>query len=209
MIHGMMEDAVSPPHAGIPLWPKDRTILEREVMEFRPFGLDEQGHAIRDLSGMSIRAVVVYLEKSLALERGASAGSQAVEDLCHLLNQRIKDPVYHVTPEFLKNAWNSYTYEFTAYLYEFCERMSGDPRFVFRGGMEKASSIMQVLARPFSLSQIYGNEVFRPYPASVWPVSKTVRAADVSGCSRHYGGGTGSRPWPAAGHSDGPILYCE
>ena len=136
--------------------PKDRTILEREVMEFRPFGLNEQGHTIRDLSGMSIRAVVDYLEKSLARERGASAGSQAVEDLCHLLNQRIKDPVYHVTPEFLKNAWNSYTYEFTAYLYEFCERMSGDPRFVFRGGMEKASPIMQVLARPFSLAQIYG-----------------------------------------------------
>ena len=54
-----------------------------------------------------------------------------------------------------------------------------------------------------------GNEVFRPYPSSVWPVSKTVRAADVSGCSRHYGGGTGSRPWPAAGHSDGSILYRE
>ena len=72
-----------------------------------------------------------------------------------LLNQRIKDPVYHVTPKFLMNAWNSYSYEFTAYLYEFCERMSGDPRFVFRGGMEKASSIMQVLARPFSLAQIY------------------------------------------------------
>jgi hypothetical protein len=105
---------------------------------------------------MSIRAVVVYLEKLLARELGASAGSQAVEDLCRQLNQRIKDPVYHVTPEFLKNAWNSYSYEFTAYLYEFCERMSGDPRFVFRGGMEKASSIMQVLARPFSLAQIYG-----------------------------------------------------
>lgn len=33
------------------LLPKDRLILEREVMEFRPFGLDEQGHTIRDLSG--------------------------------------------------------------------------------------------------------------------------------------------------------------
>ena len=33
------------------LLPKDRMILEREVMEFRPFGLDEQGHTIRDLSG--------------------------------------------------------------------------------------------------------------------------------------------------------------
>ncbi|MGH7181207.1 MAG: GAF domain-containing sensor histidine kinase [Nitrospiraceae bacterium] len=138
------------------LLPTDRTILEREVMEFRPFGLDEQGQTIRDMSGMSIRAVVVYLESSQAREQGASAGSQSVEDLCHLLNQRINDPVYHVTPEFLKNAWNSYSYEFTAYLYEFCERMSGDPRFLYRGGMEKASSIMQVLARPFSLSQIYG-----------------------------------------------------
>lgn len=138
------------------LLPKDRTILEREVMEFRPFGLDVQGHTIRDLSGMSIRAIVIYLEKFLARERGAVAGRQAVEELCRLLNQRIKDPVYHVTPHFLKNAWNSYTYEFAAYVYEFCEQMSGDPRFVFRGGMEKASSIMQVLARPFSLSQIYG-----------------------------------------------------
>lgn len=143
-------------HSDLDLLPKDRTILDREVMLFRPFGLDEQGHRIRDLSGMSIRAVVIYLEKSLAHERGAIAASQAVEDICHLLNQRIKDPVYHVTPEFLKNAWNSYTCEFTAYLYEFCEGMSGDPRFVYRGGMEKASSIMQVLARPFSLPQIYG-----------------------------------------------------
>ena len=148
-----LEIKTQPSHG---FWPKDRTILERKVMEFRPFGLDEQGHTIRDLSGMSIRAIVVYLEKSLNPERGASVGSQAVEELCRLLNQRIKDPVYHVTPEFLKNAWNSYSYEFTAYLYEFCERMSGDPQFVFRGGMEKASSIMQVLARPFSLSQIYG-----------------------------------------------------
>jgi signal transduction histidine kinase len=147
---------VSSPLVETQLLPKDRTILEREVMEFRPFGLDEQGHRIRDLSGMSIRAIVVYLEKSQTLERGASAGSHAVEDLCRLLNQCIKDPAYHVTPEFLKNAWNSYSYEFTAYLYEFCERMSGDPQFVFRAGMEKASSVMQVLARPFSLAQIYG-----------------------------------------------------
>lgn len=147
---------MSSTHAEIQLLPKDRTILEREVMEFRPYGLDEQGRTIRDLSGMSIRAAVIYLDKSLSRERGAPAGRQAVLELCRLLNQRIKDPVYYVTPEFLRNAWNSYSYEFTAYLYEFCEQMSGDSRFVFRAGMEKASPIMQVLARPFSLSQIYG-----------------------------------------------------
>ena len=37
------------------LLPKDRTILEREVMEYRPFGLDEQGYTIRDLSGVGPR----------------------------------------------------------------------------------------------------------------------------------------------------------
>jgi hypothetical protein len=146
MNSGMSESGEKSSPSKLTLLPKDRTILEREVMEFRPFGLDEQGHTIRDLSGMSVRAVAVYLEKSLAHQKGASAGSQAVEDLCCLLNQRIKDPVYHVTPKFLTNPWNSYSYEFSAYLYEFCERMSGDPQFLFRGGMEKASSIMQVLA---------------------------------------------------------------
>jgi signal transduction histidine kinase len=105
---------------------------------------------------MSIRATVTYLETVVARQRGQAVGLEAVQELCFLLNQRIKDSVYHVTPAFLKNAWNSYSYEFTAYLYEFCERISGDPQFVFRGGMEKASPIMQVLARPFSLAQIYG-----------------------------------------------------
>jgi len=38
MIRGMMEDAVSFPHEGIQLLPKDRTILERRVTEFRPLG---------------------------------------------------------------------------------------------------------------------------------------------------------------------------
>src|SRR5262245_53128239 len=140
----------------ISLLPKERTILEREFMEFRPFGVDEQGEKIRDLTGMSIRATVLYLESSMARRHGEAAGLQAMQELCTLLNQRIKDPVYHVTPPFLKNAWNSYSYEFTAYLYEFCERISGDTKFVFKGGMEKASPIMQVLARPFSLAQIYG-----------------------------------------------------
>jgi signal transduction histidine kinase len=155
MPSGVIED-VRPILSDIPLLPKDRTILDREFMEFRPFGVDEQGEKIRDLTGMSIRATVIYLESSMARRHGEAAGLQAVHELCILLNQRIKDPVYHVTPTFLKNAWNSYSYEFTAYLYEFCERISGDVKFVFRGGMEKASPIMQVLARPFSLSQIYG-----------------------------------------------------
>ena len=155
-MHDRVAEDVRPGSPTIVLLPKHRTILEREYLEFRPFGVDEQGEKIRDLTGMSIRATVIYLETSVARQHGQQAGLLAIQELCVLLNQRIKDPVYHVTPTFLKNAWNSYSYEFTAYLYEFCERISGDPQFVFRGGMEKASPIMQVLARPFSLGQIYG-----------------------------------------------------
>src|SRR5215217_2774224 len=139
-----------------PLFPKSRTILERAVMEFRPFGSDEQGRTIRDLSGMSIRAIILDLEKTIARERRRGTGHDAVRELCALLNRRIKDSVYHVTPEFLKNPWNSYSYEFASYLYEFCEQLSGDPQFIYRGGMEKVSPFIQVLARPFSLEQIYG-----------------------------------------------------
>ncbi len=139
----------------IELYPKDRTVLEQGAMVFRPFGLDEQGHTIRDLSGVSIRAVTVFLEKLITSHRGAPAGKEAVAQLCQLLNDRIKDPVYHVTPEFLKTPWNSYSYEFTSYLYEFCERISGDPRFAFKAGIEKVSPIMLALTRPFSLAQIY------------------------------------------------------
>ena len=148
-----IEPAVLP---SIELLPKERRILDRPFMEFRPFGLDEHGQTIRDLSGMSIRAVILDLEKTLTRERGDGAGSEAVDELCVLLNQRIKDSVYHVTPEFLKNPWNSYSYEFAAYLYEFCELLTGDQNFIFAGGMEKMSPIIQVLARPFSLEQIYG-----------------------------------------------------
>ncbi|MDF2460363.1 MAG: hypothetical protein K0S79_2779 [Nitrospira sp.] len=155
-MHSGATQDLRPGASTIVLFPKYQTILEREYMEFRPFGVDEQGKKIRDLTGMSIRATVLYLESYMARRHGEAAGLQAVQDLCSLLNRRIKNPVYHVTPAFLNNAWNSYSYEFTAYLYEFCEQISGDVQFVFRGGMEKASPIMQVLARPFSLSQIYG-----------------------------------------------------
>lgn len=153
---GVLQEGPRTTSSGLTLYPKERTILERELMAFRPFGLDEEGRTIRDLSGMSVRATVLHLENILAKQRGDAAGREAVQELCRLLNERIKDRVYHVTPDFLRNPWNSYSYEFAAYLYEFCERLSGDPQFLFHGGMEKASPIMQVLARPFSLAQIYG-----------------------------------------------------
>ena len=73
-----------------------------------------------------------------------------------MLNERIHDPAYHVTPEFLRNAWNSYSYEFGCYLREFCEALSGDPQFHFKAArVRKVPQIIQILLRPFSTQQSY------------------------------------------------------
>lgn len=125
-------------------------------MEHRPFGADAAGEKIRDVSGMTIRANIEYLEESIGLAAGPEAGARAVEDLCRLLNERIRDPAYHVTPALLKNMWHSYSYEFRCFLGEFCRIITGDPQFAFKMAQAKfLSPIIQTLGRPFSVSQIY------------------------------------------------------
>lgn len=135
---------------------KDHTILERRFMEFPPFGVDERGEKILDSSGVVVRANVQYLEEYIARKKGAGAGAGIAQTLCDLLNERIRDSVYHVSPELLRNEWNSYSYEFVAYLRELCKQLSGEPRF----HQEMAANciippVIQVLGRPFSLRQIF------------------------------------------------------
>ncbi len=133
---------------------KDHRILEKGPMEFRPFGVNPDGTKIRDVSGISIRSIVDYLEDCMTRKEGN--GVRAVEDLCRLLNERIRDPAYHVTPAFLKNAWNSYSYEFVSFVREFGIVLSGDPQFNFNAGKERnVSPLLQILGRPFTPSQIY------------------------------------------------------
>ena len=135
---------------------KDRRIIEKGPMEFRPFGADEIGGKIRDVSGVTIRANVEYLDEMMERARGPGAGAQAVERLADLLNNRIPDPTYHVTPAFLRNPWNSYSYEFACFLGEFCETLSGDPAFQSHMARVKfLSPIVTALGKPFSIAQIY------------------------------------------------------
>jgi signal transduction histidine kinase len=134
---------------------KDRCILEKGPMEFRPFGANPDGTKIRDISGIIVRSIVDYLETCAA--RADGAGARALEELCRLLNERIRDPAYHVTPDFLRNPWNSYSYEFVSFMREFGILLSGDPQFNFNAGRERnVSPLLQILGRPFTLSQIYG-----------------------------------------------------
>ena len=135
---------------------KDHTILERQLMEFRPFGVDERAEKIRDVTGVTVRANVDYLQECVTRSGGKEAGERAVHELCRLLNERLRDPVYHVTPTFLRNVWHSYSAEFAAYLREFCILLSNDPQFSFNVGREKhLGQVIQVLGRPFPLQQIY------------------------------------------------------
>ena len=136
--------------------PKTHRILEREFMEFRPFGKEINGETIRDLSGVSIRSNVEYLEELATRTHGKQAGQQRVGELVKRLNDRIPDRAYHVSAEFLKNPWTGYSNEFVAYLVEFCIELSEDPEFQLHMGREKLiPPIIQTLMRPFSVRQIY------------------------------------------------------
>ena len=135
---------------------KEHTILERPFMEFPPFGADERGEKIRDISGVIVQANVDYLEDCVTKVSGPGAGGEAVEELCRRINERLRDPAYHVTRTFLKNPWRSYSYEFVCYLREFGKRLSGDPFYVLHTAMAKhISPIIQVLCRPFPMQHIY------------------------------------------------------
>ena len=135
---------------------KDHSILERPFMEFRPFGVDTQGEKISDISGVIVQSNVEYLHDVISLSSGPEAADRAIEELCRLLNERLHDTAYHVTPEFLRNAWNSYSYEFGCYLREFCEALSGTPHFHVNAARgRKVPQIIQILLRPFSTQQSY------------------------------------------------------
>ena len=139
-----------------PYLPVSCRILDQAEMKFRPFGKEPSGEPIRDLSGVSIRANVEYLEETISRVHGKDAGKRAVDELVTRLNERIPDHAYHVTPEFLRSPWTGYSNEFVAYLVEDCIDLSGDPEFQFNMGKHNLiSPIIQTLMRPFSIHYIY------------------------------------------------------
>ena len=138
------------------LLPKTHRIVERPLMEFRPFGRNHHGATIQDVSGITVRANLEYLETLMTRKYGAEAVQATLEKLVWLLNERISDRTYHVTVDFLKNTWNSYSYEFVMFLAEFSIQLSEQPDYHFNMGREKfLSPIVQILGRPFSIVQIY------------------------------------------------------
>ncbi len=164
----------------------EHTILERPFMEFRPFGVDKQGEKIRDISGTIVKANVVYLQEWVSRASGAEAASRTIEELCRLLNERVRDPAYHVTPKFLNNIWNSYSYEFVCYVREFCQRLSADPQFHFNTGRyQHISATTRILGRHLSVAQILSMYAFfvRKYASEdvvkVYVANETDRSINI------------------------------
>ena len=163
------------------LFPPEQTILDRPFMQFTPFGIDGLGKRVGDVSGIIILDNVEFLEESIAKTQGEAAAGRIVPELCRLLNERVRDHAHHVTPEQLKNVWNSYSYEFTCFLREFCRQLSGDPEFFLHVGREKhISPLIQTLGRPFSLSQIHR---MYPYFAEKFAKGLEYTVVDVTNAS--------------------------
>jgi len=157
MYHGQLYLQETPKILTMNDWlPKSHRILEKGSMAFQPFGKHPDGHNIRDVSGVTVRANVEFLEDLVNRTKGSPAGAHAVEELIRRLNERIPDSTYHVTQEFIRNPWNSYSYEFVIFLAEFCVILSEDEKFHIKLGREKLlSPLVQILGRPFSIAQIY------------------------------------------------------
>jgi signal transduction histidine kinase/CheY-like chemotaxis protein len=124
-------------------------------MQFQPFGRTSDGGRVDDVSGVSMRGHIACLEEIVARKGGHEAAKDAVKELARLLNERIPDPSYHVTPEFLKNPWNSYSHEFAVFLPCLSSILSEDPDFHIKAGRRLVQPMIQTLGRPFSVQQIF------------------------------------------------------
>ncbi|BFU96597.1 MAG: conserved protein of unknown function [Nitrospira sp.] len=143
------------------LLPKDHSITEKGMMEFQPFGTEPDGTRIRDLSGVVVKACVEELEEYVSKKEGVASGARALQELVRLLNERIPDPAFRITEAILKNPWNSYSTEFSAFFTQICSDISGDPDLQFNMARKKAiSPIIQILLRRFSVQQIYKMSVY-------------------------------------------------
>jgi signal transduction histidine kinase/ActR/RegA family two-component response regulator len=135
--------------------PPDHRIIEKQRMDFQPFGRTADGKRIDDISGVSMRVFLNCLEEIVMRKRGGEAARHALDELVRLLNHRIQDSAYHVTLTFLKNPWNSYSHEFSLFLTNFCALLAEDPEFHVKVGKKLVPPMIRTLGRPFSVAQIF------------------------------------------------------
>ena len=115
-------------------------------MRGRPFGRDEHGEPIAHGSGRIVVGAVRYLQAMIGRQaerarhlrrwtrtrsRRSSSGRGPTSSTgsWRCSNAAIEDERYHLTPAYLLNESNSYSYEFRLFVAEYCRILSGDPDF--------------------------------------------------------------------------------
>ena len=140
-------------------------------MRGRPFGRDEHGEPIAHGSGRIVVGAVRYLQAVVGrqAEREAPeamdpdevaalverARTDVLDRLVAMLNAAIEDERYHLTPAYLLNESNSYSYEFRLFVAEYCRILSGDPDFFLNEGRRSIPNAIIQLSRPIGIRQTY------------------------------------------------------
>jgi signal transduction histidine kinase/ActR/RegA family two-component response regulator len=140
-------------------------------MRGRPFGRDEHGEPIAHGSGRIVVGAVRYLQalaggraeheapEGLDPEEVAvlveEARADVLDRLIAMLNDAIDDERYHLTPAYLLNESNSYSYEFRLFVAEYCRILSGDTDFFLNQGRRSIPNAMVQLSRPLGIRQTY------------------------------------------------------
>jgi PAS domain S-box-containing protein len=116
-------------------------------MAYRPFGRDEAGKPIRDISALTFHESLSYLKQCAAQTARrnlppntspakeaqilAQAQTEIMERLVAQINAAIPDPQYHLTAQYLENARHFFSLEFNVYFNIYCCELSGDSDFYF------------------------------------------------------------------------------
>ncbi len=145
--------------------------IQRMLITGPPFGLDTRGRRVDFISGSSVKSTVLYLLEVIRREtmralplgvpqeeqqmQGDAAAARVLDDLVVMLNASFHDPRFQVTSEYLLDANNYYSYEFSLVLGEYAKTVSGDAHFYFNRGTRTIPPSLVWLTRPFSLSQVY------------------------------------------------------
>jgi PAS domain S-box-containing protein len=143
-------------------------------MAGRPFGLDEAGRPIRQVTGDLVAAIIEHLETCVTRraldtlepslpgpEREArlqQARSEALQDLTARLNRAIPDSRYHVTPERLRRRGH-FSFEFLAHVAYLAKTLSGEADFYRQSGIAIFTPVVKFVIRALPL-----HEVFRALP---------------------------------------------
>ncbi len=189
--------------------------IDRLPIQGPPFGLDEQEKKIDDIGGGSVKSTVEYMMEivrrkaakatppGLASEereqRAEEAAQAALNHLVEMLDASLRDRHFHISADYLLNANNYYSYEFSLVVGEYAKAISDDERFHFNRGTRSIPPAMVWLTRPFSIAQKY--EILPRLTAKF--VNTDIRVSEV----------TGNRAvvqwWPTREAEHLPEQYCQ